>query len=643
VAAQLQESYFPHVGWLRHAADEEIVTLMWQGRFEQLEQAALWLLLREGDLFVDCGAHIGLYSVLAAQAVGAKGRVVAIEPTESTRTYLIENLKRWIGRNATIRDDVIWDAKGFARFEVLESGRSSYSHVRFSKQDSAGVSKKTVSLDVLLRQEPRTRPIIVKLDVEGSEPEGLRGARRTIAAGRIDALMIEFTERNLNRRSWTTPKLAQLVGELGLKLAQFDGASMQFAELIVRDPIWYKNLFAFASIEEANDRLRRASFGRMRIARDLVGRSRACALHKELEDLETYRKRAEETEATRAWALRVEAEKADLAREHEGERSQWAERLNQERTVSLERKEWAERSEAGLAAARELARSYEDEKSHVIQLLDEERRLSLERKEWAERLEAGLAATKEIARNYEGEKDRLVQLLEEERRLSFERKEWAERVEAGLATTKELARNYEKEKDHVAQLLEKERHLSHERKGWAERVETSLAAAKHLAEERLTWAQSIETLLAEERSRNEVQVTGLRHEIESLSSRLEDRHGEVERFELQLSENEAVRDSLEKAITEVKEALKEERTTNASLEQKLTYAERQLSEAKVDLRRAYEVNRDAALRLTTLERQLGEKSEELRLLRVSHNHLLDFAKRLKWIYRMLNGRFPSNT
>ncbi|MBC6422595.1 MAG: FkbM family methyltransferase [Hormoscilla sp. SP5CHS1] len=36
--------------------------------------------LQKGDVFVDIGAHIGYYSVIAARIVGSAGKVFAFEP-----------------------------------------------------------------------------------------------------------------------------------------------------------------------------------------------------------------------------------------------------------------------------------------------------------------------------------------------------------------------------------------------------------------------------------------------------------------------------------------------------------------------------------------------------------------------------------
>lgn len=49
--------------------------------------------LRPGMTVVDGGAHIGYYSVYAAQRVGSGGTVYAIEPSKENRSLLTKNLR----------------------------------------------------------------------------------------------------------------------------------------------------------------------------------------------------------------------------------------------------------------------------------------------------------------------------------------------------------------------------------------------------------------------------------------------------------------------------------------------------------------------------------------------------------------------
>src|SRR5205814_2322831 len=69
---------------------------------------------REGSTVVDMGAHIGLYTVLMSRYVGSGGRVVALEPTPSTRQVLDRTLSLNFCSNVEVRTEAAWKSGGDA-------------------------------------------------------------------------------------------------------------------------------------------------------------------------------------------------------------------------------------------------------------------------------------------------------------------------------------------------------------------------------------------------------------------------------------------------------------------------------------------------------------------------------------------------
>ena len=60
--------------------------------YDSKEFAFLKRNLFEGDVFLDIGASIGTYTVVASSLVGPNGSVVAIEPVPETFQILQENV-----------------------------------------------------------------------------------------------------------------------------------------------------------------------------------------------------------------------------------------------------------------------------------------------------------------------------------------------------------------------------------------------------------------------------------------------------------------------------------------------------------------------------------------------------------------------
>src|SRR5829696_9841251 len=130
--------------------------------------------LRPGDLFLDLGANIGAYSVLALDC-GAQ--VIAVEPDDRARARLEQN----VAYNE-YTCDVIPAAVGAQAGELsFTVGLDSYNHL-VSDRDvtwEGNVRTRTVpvrTLDDILGARTAAG---VKVDVEGFELDVLRGAATT--------------------------------------------------------------------------------------------------------------------------------------------------------------------------------------------------------------------------------------------------------------------------------------------------------------------------------------------------------------------------------------------------------------------------------------------------------------------------------
>jgi FkbM family methyltransferase len=143
-------------------------------------------LLREDDLFVDIGANVGIYTVLAGRAVGA--RAVAIEPVPQTFEKLCSNLRinRLDDRTHTYNiglgrsDDTL-------RFTV---DKDTTNHViTDTAWTGPSISVPVRTLDAVLNGQT---PALIKIDVEGWESEVLAGAEATLRQPSLLALIVEM-------------------------------------------------------------------------------------------------------------------------------------------------------------------------------------------------------------------------------------------------------------------------------------------------------------------------------------------------------------------------------------------------------------------------------------------------------------------
>ncbi len=133
--------------------------------------------LRPGDVVVDIGAHIGCAAVPAARAVGPAGHVYACEAIPSISMALRHTVAASGLDNITVLNYGLGSAPGEATFLARGAG-SGHSDLGGSVGEPVTVPMTT--LDALVAEVGLQRLDFLKVDVEGWEPEVLRGAAQTI-------------------------------------------------------------------------------------------------------------------------------------------------------------------------------------------------------------------------------------------------------------------------------------------------------------------------------------------------------------------------------------------------------------------------------------------------------------------------------
>jgi FkbM family methyltransferase len=174
-------------------------------------------LLRPGDVFIDGGANIGVYTLIAAQLVGEKGKVVCVEMIPETS----ERLERTVTLNGLTNVRVVVGAlsevSGLKLPAVVPQGKFGQARLDLSANGcvSEGVTVETVTLDSLSKEFDRVR--LLKLDVEGAELSALMGARDLLT--KIDAIVYESLWHSSKAKS----SVDELLMGLGFCLADVDG------------------------------------------------------------------------------------------------------------------------------------------------------------------------------------------------------------------------------------------------------------------------------------------------------------------------------------------------------------------------------------------------------------------------------------
>jgi len=156
------------------------------GLHEFPDMAFVLHLLHADDLFVDVGANIGSYTVLASAVCCA--RTMAIEPDADTMQFLLRN----VTANGLVDKVRLVEAAVGAkagRLPFLKGQDTTNRVARPTEINTRDVEVRT--LDEILECE---EPVLVKIDVEGFESEAIVGARKILRNLSLRAILIETVD-----------------------------------------------------------------------------------------------------------------------------------------------------------------------------------------------------------------------------------------------------------------------------------------------------------------------------------------------------------------------------------------------------------------------------------------------------------------
>jgi FkbM family methyltransferase len=147
------------------------------------EHRIMQALLRAGDTFLDVGANHGSFAILAAHLVGPTGRVVAVEPQPRLAALVRRSLAEAPAPFA-VHAAALGDREAEMTLHIPRAGSGSASIVARPLGPARSVTVPVHRADAALDWRRFPGALLIKLDVEGSEPAFLDGAAALIAARR---------------------------------------------------------------------------------------------------------------------------------------------------------------------------------------------------------------------------------------------------------------------------------------------------------------------------------------------------------------------------------------------------------------------------------------------------------------------------
>jgi FkbM family methyltransferase len=223
---------------------------VYAGLHEFADMAFLLHFLRDSDRFVDIGANVGSYTVLAAGVRHAQ--TISVEPLPDTYHRLQANV-RINGLDALVRtvNAGLASKPGALRFT---RGLDTVNHV------IAGDERCEDCLDVPVTTlddlTPDRAPALIKVDVEGFETEVFDGATATLARPELQGVIVELNGSG-ERYGFDEPSLQKKIESFGFRAHAYEPFERRLRPLVGKST--EGNTIYVRDMTAVEERLRTAS------------------------------------------------------------------------------------------------------------------------------------------------------------------------------------------------------------------------------------------------------------------------------------------------------------------------------------------------------------------------------------------------
>lgn len=188
-------------------------SLLTTGHWDSIVESCVQRLLKPGDTFLDVGANIGYFSMMASKVVGSNGTVVSFEPSARALTRLAAHGCLNQCRNQLICSHAVGDFTGRSTLNWAPSSNIGGSTISRGKAATGAVEQITIRrLDDVCREFDLV-PSLIKMDIEGFELFALKGAREMLQM-HSPQVVCELTGPFLADHGQSAKELVQFMLEL---------------------------------------------------------------------------------------------------------------------------------------------------------------------------------------------------------------------------------------------------------------------------------------------------------------------------------------------------------------------------------------------------------------------------------------------
>jgi len=189
--------------------------VMWGGSSFYESKIRKYINLKKG-VFVDVGANMGKHTVVLSKQLNKNGKVIAIEPEPNNFKILEKNIKLNKLKNVIPLNLACYDSNGFLDL-YLDAEGAGTGH-SLAEKVGPKISVKIRTLDNILKELKIKKVDIIKIDVEGAEPNVLKGATKILKKDHPKIIFEALDNKGLN-------KTKKVLSEFGYKIEEIDSTN----------------------------------------------------------------------------------------------------------------------------------------------------------------------------------------------------------------------------------------------------------------------------------------------------------------------------------------------------------------------------------------------------------------------------------
>lgn len=156
--------------------------------------------LKEGDYFVDVGANIGYFSIMASRRVGTTGKVIAFEASPQTSHMLSKNIELNKCGNIEIHNVAIGKEAGLVKLYSSGAAHLGQKSLLASRGGAVEAEVKCVPLSPQTLNSNISRVRLIKIDVEGAEEYVVAGMEELLDDARFTGdIILEISPSEISK------------------------------------------------------------------------------------------------------------------------------------------------------------------------------------------------------------------------------------------------------------------------------------------------------------------------------------------------------------------------------------------------------------------------------------------------------------